>query len=64
MRKFFTVGQLVEFCPVSCRDTSQVKWRDGVYVGPVEHRWHRVKVDSFGTVECLPLRRIRKKGTP
>lgn len=61
-RHSFTEGQPVEFCPVSCRDTSQVTWRSGVYLGPggVGARgWHRVKIDSFGTVELIPERRLR-----
>lgn len=66
--KTFTPGQTVEFCPVSCRDTSAIKWRDGEYVGPgtdVARGWHRIKIDSFGTVELIPARRVRsKKGTP
>lgn len=60
--KKFTAGQAVEFCPVSCRDTSAVTWREGVYVSPgedVARGWHRVKIDSFGTIELFPARRIR-----
>jgi hypothetical protein len=58
----YDVGQAVEFRPVSCRDTTSVAWRTGEYVGPggVGARgWHRVKIDSFGTIELLPQRRIR-----
>jgi hypothetical protein len=57
-RKAFTPGQAVEFCPVSCRDTSSVKWRPGVYVGDLAG-WHRVRIDAFGTLELIPQRRLR-----
>lgn len=61
-RKRFQPGDAIEFCPVSCRDTSLVKWRTGEYVGSDQSRgWHRVKTDAFGTIELLPLRRIRER---
>jgi hypothetical protein len=61
-RETFDPGQSVEFCPVSCRDTSSVKWRPGVYVGDLagaQAGWHRVKIDAFGTIELIPWRRLR-----
>lgn len=64
--KTFTAGQQVEFCPVSCRDTSSIKWRDGIYIRSgqdVARGWYYIKVDAFGTIELIPARRVRSKAT-